>query len=47
LNFSVHPDGKRFAVLKAPDTGASNTARVNIVLNWMEELKQKAPAGTE
>jgi serine/threonine-protein kinase len=46
-NFSLHPDGKRFAVLKAPDTGASNTARVNIVLNWMEELKQKAPAGTK
>jgi hypothetical protein len=45
FNFSLHPDGKRIAVLKAPDTGASNTARVNIVLNWVEELKQKAPTG--
>lgn len=45
FNNSLHPDGKRFAVLKAVDTGASNTPRVNIVLNWFEELKQKAPAG--
>jgi hypothetical protein len=43
LNFSVHPDGKRFAVLKA-ETGAAATTRVNIVLNWLEELRQKAPA---
>jgi Tol biopolymer transport system component len=45
FNNSLHPDGKRFAVLKTADTGVPTTVRVNIVLNWLEELKQKAPAG--
>ncbi len=45
-NFDLHPDGKRFAVLKAPGTerdAAMN--KVNIVLNWFEEVKQKVPMG--
>ena len=45
-NFDLHPDGKRVAVLKAPGTerdAAMN--KVNIVLNWFEELKQKVPTG--
>ena len=45
-NFDLHPDGKRFAVLKAPGTerdAAMN--KVNVVLNWFEELKQKVPTG--
>jgi Tol biopolymer transport system component len=46
-NFSPHPDGQRFAVLKAPDTGTSGTTRIDIVLNWLEELKEKVPAGTK
>ena len=45
FNNSLHPDGKRFAVLKTADTGVPATVRVNIVLNWLEELKQRAPAG--
>ena len=45
FNNSLHPDGKRFAVLKMADTGVPATVRVNIVLNWVEELKQKAAAG--
>jgi hypothetical protein len=46
VNFSVHPDGKRFAVLKAPDAEEiSERTHVNMVQNWFEELKRLAPAG--
>jgi len=45
-NFDLHPDGKRFAVLKA--AGTEQTAavnKVNIVLNWFDELKRRVPPG--
>jgi Tol biopolymer transport system component len=48
--WDIHPDGKRFLMMKrhAP-TGAETAAaaarpRINIVLNWLEELKQRVPA---
>jgi hypothetical protein len=44
--WDVSPDGKRFLMMK--QTGASTAQgsgprRVNIVLNWLEELKQRVP----
>jgi serine/threonine-protein kinase len=46
FNFDLHPDGKRFAVLKAPGLEQNAAVnKVNIVLNWFEELKQKVPTG--
>jgi serine/threonine protein kinase len=45
-SFDVHPDGRRFAVLKAPGTGQSAPMnKINLVLNWSDELKQKVPTG--
>ena len=45
-NFDLHPDGKRFAVLKAPGTEEAATVnKVIIVQNWFEELKRRVPAG--
>jgi serine/threonine-protein kinase len=47
-NFDLHPDGRRFAVLKAPDTEETAAVnKVNIVLNWFEELKRRVPTGTK
>lgn len=47
-NFDLHPDGKRFAVLKTPGTGqAAAINKVNIVLNWFDELKRRVPTGTK
>jgi serine/threonine-protein kinase len=47
-NFDLHPDGKRFAVLKTPGTGQGAAInKVNIVLNWFEELKRRVPTGTK
>ena len=45
-NFDVHPDGKRFAVLKAP--GAEQAAAVNhvsFIFNFFDELRRKVPTG--
>jgi eukaryotic-like serine/threonine-protein kinase len=44
LNFDLHPDGKRFAVLRAAggmQAGAINT--INITFNFFEELRGKVP----
>jgi Tol biopolymer transport system component len=45
-NFDLHPDGKRFAVLKAP--GTEQTAAVNkvsFIFNFFDELRRKLPSG--
>jgi Tol biopolymer transport system component len=45
-NFDLHPDGKRFAVLKAP--GAEQAAavnKVNFIFNFFDELRRKVPPG--
>jgi hypothetical protein len=49
--WDIHPDGKRFLMIKPPaSTGALPTAagprpKINVVVNWFEELKQRVPAG--
>jgi hypothetical protein len=47
-HFDITPDGKRFAVVLPPGadtTSASQTPQpqIQVVLNWFEELKQRAP----
>jgi len=44
--WDISPDGKRFLMIKQPvSTDAAAAAegprRINIVLNWFEELKQR------
>jgi serine/threonine protein kinase/Tol biopolymer transport system component len=46
--WDIHPNGKKFLMIKpAASTGAAPTAagprKINIVLNWTEELKQRVP----
>jgi Tol biopolymer transport system component len=44
--WDIHPDGKRFLMIKLPGatpSAAPATRKFNIVLNWFEELKQRAP----
>ena len=46
FNFDLHPDGKRFAVLKAPDTERSPAVnKVNFIFNFFDELRHKLPPG--
>ena len=46
-NFALHPDGKRFAVLKAPGTGQTAAAnKVSFIFNFFDELRSKFPPGS-
>jgi serine/threonine-protein kinase len=42
VHWDIHPDGKRFLMLKP--SAAVSPRRINIVLNWLEELRQRVPA---
>jgi len=47
-NFDLHPDGKRFAVLKAPSTEqAAAVNKVSFIFNFFDELRRKLPPGTK
>ncbi len=42
-NYDVSPDGQRFLMLKPVEQTQAAPTQINVVLNWFEELKQKAP----
>ncbi len=45
--WDISPDGKRFLMLKErfgePATEGISRPKIDIVLNWFEELKQRVP----
>jgi Tol biopolymer transport system component len=43
--YDVSPDGQRFLMLKPTEQAQAAPTQINVVLNWFEELKQKAPTG--
>jgi Tol biopolymer transport system component len=46
IPYDIHPDGKRFLMMKEPpgsSSAAGGPRKINIVLNWFEELKQRVP----
>jgi len=46
--FDLYPDGRGFAVLKAPGTEENaSVTHVSLVLNCFEELQRRVPAGTK
>jgi serine/threonine-protein kinase len=45
VNFDIHPDGKRFVVLKTPPSKeASAPSKLSFVFNFFDELRRKAPS---
>jgi hypothetical protein len=46
--WDISPDGKRFLMMKEAGSTAKPAAeaprKINIVVNWLEELKQRVPA---
>ncbi len=44
--FDVSSDGQRFLMVKETEASMSAT-QINVVLNWFEELKRRAPVGTK
>ena len=45
--YDVSRDGERFLMLQPVEQGQAEPSQINVVLNWFEELKQKAPSGKE
>jgi len=43
-NYDVAPDGQHFLMIKQEDA-LTNPKELNVVLNWSEELKRRAPPG--
>jgi serine/threonine-protein kinase len=43
-NYDIHPDGKRFLMIKESEEGLPMTELI-VVENWFEELKRLAPTG--
>jgi serine/threonine-protein kinase len=46
-SWDIHPDGKRFLMMKEVGSkpgAAEGPRKINIVLNWTEELKRRVPA---
>ena len=47
-NLDLHPDGKRFAVLRALGTEqATAVNKVDFIFNFFDELRRRVPAGTK
>ena len=44
--YDVMPDGKHFIFIKQAEP-AQGASRINVVLNWVDELKQRIAAGTK
>jgi ribosomal protein L21E len=43
--WDISPDGKRFLMMKPVQAPAAEVQRkINIVVNWFEELKQRVPS---
>jgi len=46
LQYSVTRDGRRFLMKKpVAATSDGSASQINIVLNWIEEIKQRVPSG--
>jgi hypothetical protein len=46
--WDIHPDGDKFLMMKPVSTSADESTagayrKINIVLNWFEELKERVP----
>jgi hypothetical protein len=44
--FDMHPDGERVAVLKASGEAETRRDKVVLILNFFDELRRIAPAGS-
>jgi len=42
-NWDIHPDDGRFLMMKPSESTVTAPGKINIVINWFEELKETAP----
>ena len=45
-SFDVAPDGRRFVMIKVSGQDSA-PKQLNVVLNWFEELRRRAPTGKD
>jgi hypothetical protein len=43
IEYALFPDGNHFVMIKA-DEPQSPPAELNVIVNWLEELKRQVPA---
>ena len=44
-NYDIAPDGKRFVMVDEPkETAATQITRIEVILNWLDELKRRVPS---
>jgi hypothetical protein len=43
--YDLSPDGKQFLFIEETTPPTQVFSRINVVVNWFEELKAKVPAG--
>jgi serine/threonine-protein kinase len=44
-NYDIAPDGTRFVMVEVPqETAAAEITRIEVVLNWLDELKRRVPS---
>jgi len=41
--WDISPDGNRFLMMKETESAAEIPRKINVVLNWFEELKKRVP----
>jgi Tol biopolymer transport system component len=42
-SYDVMPDGEHFVILRQEESADESVSKLNVVLNWAEELKKRAP----
>jgi len=45
-NYDIAPDGKRFVLVEEPKAAGATTTKLNVVLNWGDELKRRGPSSS-
>ena len=43
-DYDVHPDGKRFPMLK-PSRNTADGSELHIIVNWFDDLRRRVPPG--
>ena len=42
-DYDVTPDGQRFVMIEPSEEALEATTQINVVLNWVEEIKRMVP----
>jgi hypothetical protein len=46
-SYDITPDGQHFIMVQPGDVPDQKVTRINVVLNWFDELKKRAPRNVQ